>query len=214
MNVNNILIIIVAYLLGSIPTAVWYSKLFFGKDVRTQGSGNAGFTNMVRLAGFKKALPVLIVDFLKGFFAVLIAEKFSPGNYNVIILAGIFAILGHVFPIFAGFKGGKGVLTSLGVVFYLYPVIAIIALLTFLLVFFKTRIVSISSLFAALVFLIISLIDYTSTQKWINNKYYMIFAALMVAIVFITHRSNIQRLIKKEELSFKDSQSEGDEEDE
>jgi len=194
---------IFSYLLGSIPTAVWISKAFCGFDIREKGSGNAGFTNVLRVCGLKYAIPVGIVDLLKGFIPVILAKFLYPLDYNIHVIVGLYTVLGHIFPIFASFKGGKGVFTSLGVMVGLFPVYSFVALLVFLIVFYISKIVSLSSLSATLIFVIISVIDYLKFSKYINNKIYLYFVILVGTLIFITHRSNIKRLIKGEELSFK-----------
>ncbi len=202
-SVDFFIVIISAYLLGSIPTAVWWGKFLTGVDIRTIGSGNAGFTNTIRLCGFKKAIPVFIVDTLKGTCAILIAKKFFPETEIVHILSAIVVIIGHLYPIFAGFKGGKGVLASLGAVIGIYPVFAGISMIGFFAVFFKTRIVSASSLTAAVILSICAITDYIKFHKFIDGCEYLVFAIFLTTMVFYTHRKNISRLLKGEESSFK-----------
>lgn len=204
MNIVNVLIVIVgAYLLGSIPTAVWVSKFACGVDVRTQGSGNAGFTNTIRLCGFKKAIPVFFIDMLKGVFAILLAKYFFPETEIIHIITAFVAIIGHLFPVFAGFKGGKGVLTSLGIIVGMYPLIALLVFIIFLLVFFKSKIVSLSSLTASLFLSVFVIIDWKFFRYYTTSLEYLIFALFITTMVFYTHRKNISRLLKGEESSFK-----------
>ena len=130
--VNFLVFGCVAYLLGSIPTAIWVGKRFYGLDVREHGSKNAGATNTFRVLGKKPGILVLIVDVLKGLAAVLLPQLLLDSSLehndlvNIKIVSAITVILGHVFPLFAGFKGGKGVATSLGVIFALHPPAALI----------------------------------------------------------------------------------------
>src|ERR1700740_2919718 len=150
INYPDILLILSAYVLGSIPTAVWIGKLFYGIDVREFGSGNAGATNTFRVLGKKAGIPVLIIDILKGFGAVCLAHF---GNYSVgapefinfQIALGVSSLLGHIFPILAGFRGGKGVATLLGVVLAVQPGAASLALVVFLIVLLSFNYVSLAS---------------------------------------------------------------------
>ena len=188
-----------AYLLGSIPTSVWIGKLFFNIDVREFGSGNAGATNTFRVLGKKAGIPVLIIDILKGSAAVALSYSsgFDPGSdffINFQIALGVASLIGHIFPIFAGFRGGKGVATLLGVVICIHPVACSIALLVFLAVLFTTRYVSLSSMSAGLSFPIILNVIFKN-----DNPNLMIFSILVAVILVITHRKNITRLLNKQE---------------
>jgi glycerol-3-phosphate acyltransferase PlsY len=150
-------LLVAAYFLGSIPTAVWWGKRYYGIDVREFGSGNAGATNTFRVLGKKAGIPVLCIDIVKGTLAVLLAH-FSPYTFdtnefvNLELGLGIAALVGHVFPIFAGFRGGKGVATILGVVICLTPITSLMVLGVFLIVLLATRYVSLSSMTAGLSF--------------------------------------------------------------
>ncbi len=197
---------ILAYLIGSLPTAVWAGKWWRGLDVREHGSGNAGATNAMRVLGPRVGLVVLLIDALKGVAAVALASMVhayftSPGWYVVFqILLGAMAILGHVLPVFASFKGGKGIATLLGVVFILFPEAFLICLVVFLAVFLSTRYVSLGSLAAAIALpiVVIWVKDVTLLPK-------VIFAISIALFVPITHRNNIKRLIqgKENRISFK-----------
>lgn len=206
-DLNLWVVIVSSYFLGAIPSAVWFSKWLAGIDIREHGSGNAGFTNMIRVCGVKKSIPVVVIDLFKGIVVVLLAKHLFPQHPNIHILSGVIAIIGHIYPIFAGFRGGKGVLTALGVVFGLFPIFAVISLATFLLVFHISKIVSIGSLSAATALLAISVADYIQFGIYMDNIYYLIVACVIFAVVFITHRANILRLIRREELSFKKKKS-------
>jgi len=145
------LLIFTAYLLGSIPTSVWIGKSFYGIDVREFGSGNAGATNTFRVLGKKAGIPVLIIDILKGTAAVALAylsgfEQQSDEFINLQLGLGIAALIGHIFPVFAGFRGGKGVATILGIVVCIVPVSCSLVLVVFLIVLFSTRMVSLASM--------------------------------------------------------------------
>lgn len=188
-----------AYLFGSVPTSVWIGKLFFNIDVREFGSGNAGATNTFRVLGKKAGIPVLIIDILKGSAAVALSYSsgFDPNSdffINFQIALGVAALLGHIFPIFAGFRGGKGVATLLGVVICINPVASSIALLVFLAVLFTSRYVSLSSMCAGISFPII-------LNVFLHNDNFTltIFSVLVSVILVITHRKNITRLLNKQE---------------
>ncbi|HNT93716.1 MAG TPA: glycerol-3-phosphate 1-O-acyltransferase PlsY, partial [Bacteroidales bacterium] len=137
---SAILAIVLAYLAGSIPSAVWAGRLFHGVDVREHGSGNAGATNTVRVLGWKTGIPVLIFDLFKGWLAAMLPEflQAAPeGSETLMILqiaCGLAAIIGHVFPLFAGFRGGKGVATTFGVLLALHPLLTLTCAGIFLLV--------------------------------------------------------------------------------
>ncbi len=197
------LYVLLAYLLGSIPTSVWIGKVFYNIDVREFGSGNAGATNTFRVLGKKAGIPVLIIDILKGSLAVSLSflsvyEINSSGFINLQLALGIAALIGHIFPIFAGFRGGKGVATILGVVFCILPLACSLSLLVFLVVFLSSRIVSLSSMVAGISFpIILNLVLHN--ENWIL----IIFSIVVSALLIIPHRKNITRLLKKEESKVK-----------
>lgn len=185
-----------AYLLGSIPTAVWVGKRFFGLDVREHGSKNAGATNTFRVLGKKPGIIVLFVDILKGLLAVLLPQLLLPSEIhynelvNIKITAAIFVILGHVFPLFARFKGGKGVATSLGVIFALHPPAAFICLGIFLFVFLITHFVSLGAIITSVCFPILIILVFKETSFSL-----IVFAIVIGIAVVVTHKKNIKRLI-------------------
>lgn len=187
---------IIAYLLGSIPTAVWVGRAKYGIDVREHGSKNAGATNTFRVLGKKAGITVLSIDVLKGFTASFIPYVLSVGEWQseklitVQILASILAVVGHVFPILAGFRGGKGVATSLGVIIGLHPPAAGICIAVFLIVFILSNYVSLGAICAALTFPVSIYFIFGITSVWLNG-----FAILLSALVIIAHRKNIKRLI-------------------
>jgi glycerol-3-phosphate acyltransferase PlsY len=186
-----------AYLLGSIPTAVWVGKRFYGLDVREHGSKNAGATNTFRVLGKKPGIVVLLVDVLKGLVAVFLPQFFlsSVVNYNELInlkiIAAIFVILGHVFPLFARFKGGKGVATSLGVIFALHPPAAFICLGIFLIVFLISHFVSLGAIITAICFPLLIILVFKETSFSL-----IVFAIVIGVAVVVTHKKNIKRLIE------------------
>lgn len=194
--ITDFLAAIPAYFLGSIPTAVWIGKMKYGIDVREHGSQNAGATNTFRVLGKKAGKVVLGIDVLKGILAVLIPFFFLPYSFDaptlthVQLAASFLAVLGHVFPVFANFKGGKGVATSLGVIVGLQPIAALICLIVFLLVFISSKYVSLGSITAALCFAILLWLAFP-----IHTIALPIFGSLLAFIVIFAHRKNIQRLI-------------------
>jgi glycerol-3-phosphate acyltransferase PlsY len=201
MNIYEItLAFILAYLLGSIPSAVWIGKLVHNIDVRQHGSGNAGAANVIRVLGWKTGIPVMIIDLAKGWTAAMLPQFFNiapPGSaliINLQILTGVTAIIGHIFPLFAGFRGGKGVATVFGVLLAIQPLLTICCLGVFLAVLLITGIVSVSSMstgiaFPALLFLLFD------TPSLI----FKIFSVFVAIALLITHRKNIDRLLKGEE---------------
>ena len=159
MNIPMILVaVILSYLLGSIPTAVWVGKIFHGIDVREHGSGNAGATNVIRVLGWKSGIPVMIVDIAKGWFAAYLpvllhlAEPGSAQLVNIQIITGLTSIVGHVYPVLAGFKGGKGVGCTVGVLIALHPLLTLSCLVVFLTVLLITGYVSVASMSMGIAF--------------------------------------------------------------
>lgn len=198
-EISNLLLLLFAYFLGSIPTAVWVGKLFYGIDVREFGSGNAGATNTFRVLGKKAGIPVLIIDIIKGLFAVYLSyfssfELESNSYINLQIALGVASLLGHIFPVFAGFRGGKGVATLLGVVLGILPAAACIAILIFLVVLFAFKYVSLASMSAGLAFPIIVLLIFKEV-----NVTLLTFSIVVAFLLIITHKKNISRLIQKKE---------------
>jgi glycerol-3-phosphate acyltransferase PlsY len=200
ISYSNLTLILMAYMLGSVPSAVWVGKMLYGIDVRDYGSGNAGATNTFRVLGKKAGLPVLIMDILKGFLAVKmvwLTGKYLPDTQQFINLElslGIASLLGHIFPIFAGFRGGKGVATLLGILCAVHIGAAVICIGVFVLTLILTQYVSLSSMMAALTFPISIMFIYHETVPGLN-----IFAMFVCILVFITHQKNIERLLRGEE---------------
>ena len=195
----NVLLIVAAYLLGSIPTAVWIGKAFYDIDVREHGSGNAGATNTFRVLGKKAGVPVLTIDILKGWLAANLAyiNGYDIGSeefVNLQLALGLVALMGHIFPIYVGFKGGKGIATLLGVVLAIQPYAALVAIGVFLMIFLSTNYVSLSSIVAAITFPIITIIIFHAKVQSL-----IMFSMFIAVIVLITHQKNIERLLKGEE---------------
>lgn len=197
---KEVLLIVIAYIIGSIPTALIVSKKFFGIDIREYGSGNMGATNTFRILGSKYGSMVMVFDILKGMAAVSLYQ-FIPSHLhnetfatNLMVGLGLAAVLGHVFPIFAQFRGGKGVATLFGMMLALQPLIAASCIGVFLSVLFLTRYVSLSSILAGLSLPICVL--------WIWNDdvvLYRIFAVLVAAMIVLTHQKNIMKILKGNE---------------
>jgi len=199
LTVDIAIYILIAYLLGSIPTAVWIGKLFYKVDVRQQGSGSAGATNTIRVLGLKAGIPVLIFDAFKGWLAVtlgMISKIGLNSEYFALFLVAlaIAAVLGHVFPVYARFKGGKGVATLLGIAIALFPFEIIILVGIFIIVFISTRYVSLASITASVSFPFISYFIIGT-----HELAYIIFAVIVAFFVPLTHIKNIKRLIKGKE---------------
>lgn len=192
-------LLVSAYLVGSIPTAVWWGKRFYGIDVREFGSGNAGATNTFRVLGKKAGIPVLIIDIVKGLLATSLAflspYAFDTNQFvNLELGLGIAALVGHIFPVFAGFRGGKGVATILGVVICLTPFTSLLVLFVFLSVLIVSKYVSLSSMIAGISFpLILNLVLKN------NNETLMTFSIFVAVMLIVTHKKNITRLWKRQE---------------
>ncbi len=192
--------VVLAYLLGSIPTAVWVGKIFYQTDVREHGSGNAGATNTFRVLGKKAGVFVLLFDVFKGVLAVLLASYFSgfePGEVRFVnyqLALGVAALLGHIFPVYAGFRGGKGIATLLGIMLAVHPQAAGSCIAIFLVVFLLTRYVSLGSIVASICFPLIVILVYQSRVPSL-----VIFSVFIAVMVIITHQKNIERLIRRDE---------------
>ncbi len=206
-----IIVAIIAYLIGSINFSIIISKKVAGFDVRQKGSGNAGTTNVLRSVGKKAALITLICDILKGVVAIGIALLVGNIVQNVdkallVQLAGIFVVVGHTFPIFFGFKGGKGIATSLGILLMTNWQIGLICLVFALVLMAITRMVSVGSIAAAILFpVLVIFIDQNYIVPDANNWKYLIFSIVLCLIVLFNHRENIKRILNGTEnkISFK-----------
>ena len=199
-------IILLSYLAGSIPTSIIMSKLTRGIDIRKHGSGNAGATNAIRVLGWKIGLFVMLIDVGKGVLATLLISQIRIDTLSIDsdliqIIAGVSAIFGHIWTIFAGFKGGKGVGTAAGMLFSLYPLAGLICLGVFAIVILIVRIVSVSSMAAAASLPFVIYIMQKFMNYSISNElfYFSIFIAILI---IFTHRSNIKKLLKGEENRF------------
>jgi acyl phosphate:glycerol-3-phosphate acyltransferase len=196
----EVLLIVLAYLIGSIPTAIWISKYFFDIDIREYGSGNAGATNTFRVLGSKWGSFVMIVDVLKGVIAtslwILIPfylnDEFDRTNFMVGL--GLAAVLGHIFPVWADFRGGKGVATLFGMILAIQPIVALYCVGVFILVLYLTRFVSLSSILASVAFAVLILFIFNEKEP-----IYRGFAIAVALLVVLTHQKNISRLLRGSE---------------
>jgi glycerol-3-phosphate acyltransferase PlsY len=196
--VNPWLLLGLAYLVGSVPTSLWVGRGFFGVDLREQGSGNLGATNTFRVLGWRAALPVAAIDMFKGWLPVAAFVGWGGvSDFRWVLAFGAAAIVGHVFSIFAGFRGGKGVATSAGVFFGLAPTAAGVCLALFVVLVGVTRIVSVGSLAAAAALpLMIALTPHRGGSALLG------FSIALSAFVIWSHRANIGRLRRGEENRF------------
>ncbi|MEC8610468.1 MAG: glycerol-3-phosphate 1-O-acyltransferase PlsY [Bacteroidota bacterium] len=199
----NICMLLVSYLLGSISFSILAGFLLKGIDIRERGSGNAGATNTFRVLGKKAGITVLILDVLKGFLAVSLVwfTDYHPNTemyINIQLALGIAAVLGHVFPVYVGFRGGKGVATLLGFMIAVFPQAAIISIAVFLITLLFTKYVSLGSIVAGLFF---PFGVYFLSQTVLPTM--MIFAIFVPVVLITTHQRNIERLIRGEENKIK-----------
>ena len=215
-----ILLIITSYLLGSIPTGLILGKVFKNIDIREHGSGNTGATNAVRVLGFKLGIWAFIFDFLKGGMVMgflwwtNLEQFYILGPFNTEILYGAVAAIGHVFPVYLNFKGGKAMATTAGIIFFIEPLIALLAIITFVLVFLKRKIVSIASLSAAGMTLVLMLFRpllysfFSDFFAGLTNKNLQTYAleslvvSLIGILILVRHMSNLKRLGQGKELHF------------
>jgi acyl phosphate:glycerol-3-phosphate acyltransferase len=199
-----VITLLLSYVAGSIPTAVWVGKIFFHLDVREHGSKNAGATNAIRVFGWKAGLPVFIFDVFKGWLAVMLssfmfANQLTPDQLVFLKIGSAAAVvMGHVFPMFAGFRGGKGVATLVGVGIALYPLAVWIMLGVFAMILIITGYVSLGSIMAALLFPFIDIFIFKQDNIWLIGL-----AILVAVFIPITHRKNIRRLLSGEESKFR-----------
>ncbi|MFC0184647.1 acyl-phosphate glycerol-3-phosphate acyltransferase [Pseudarcicella hirudinis] len=193
---------VIAYLLGSIPTALWYGEAYFGLDIRKHGSGNAGATNTFRVLGKRAGTIVLLIDAIKGWIATSIAMMLYYSHLidwndceTLKLIFGFAAVLGHVFPAFSNFKGGKGVATLLGMVMSVHAEAALVCMVIFFLVFLASNYVSLGSIIASLAFPVLLVLKTFGNENDLN----IIFGFALFLMVAVTHRKNIVRLLKGEE---------------
>ena len=197
---NEFLLIVLAYLIGSIPSSVWVSKYFFGIDIRDYGSGNAGATNTFRVLGSRWGTIVMIADVLKGVAATslyILLPYYMTSEWdrtNFMVGLGLAAVLGHIFPLWADFRGGKGVATLFGMILAIQPLVAVCCVGVFLLVLYLTRFVSLSSILASIAFAVFILIIFNEKEPL-----YRAFAIAVALLVLLTHQKNITRLLRGSE---------------
>lgn len=195
--------VLLAYLIGSVPSAVWIGKIFHNIDVREHGSGNAGATNVIRVLGYKAGIPVLLFDVFKGWAAVQLSFLFPEGICSsdtlvyVRIGLALAAVIGHIFPVYVGFRGGKGVGTIAGAAIALYPLALLVIFLVFMLVLFISHYVSLSSILASIVFPFA--VFFLTSER---NPGMIGLSVLVAVFIPLTHRKNIQRLIHGKENRF------------
>ncbi|WP_432708472.1 glycerol-3-phosphate 1-O-acyltransferase PlsY [Pedobacter sp.] len=203
LSIYSISAVILAYLFGSIPTAVWLGQAFYGVDVREYGSGNAGATNTFRVLGKKAGIAVMTIDILKGFTATKLAyfiglSVTGPQNssqfINYQLALGLAAVLGHLFPVFAGFRGGKGVATLFGMILAVNFPAAMLCVLVFLVVLLTTKYVSLSSICAGFAFPLGIVFLFHST---IRSE--VLYSMCVCVLVLVTHQKNLERLLKGKE---------------
>jgi acyl phosphate:glycerol-3-phosphate acyltransferase len=195
---QEIIYVLLAYCIGSIPTAVWISKYFFNIDIRDYGSGNAGATNTFRVLGSSWGTFVMIVDMLKGaiaaslylFLPQYIGVDNETQRTNFQLILGLTAVFGHIFPIWASFKGGKGIATLFGMVLAIQPIIAVSCVGVFLVVLYCTRYVSLSSILASVALPIFIIFVFHE-----HERFYRIFGVAIALMVILTHQKNITRLL-------------------
>ena len=199
-----ILFILLAYLTGAFPSAVWVGKTFYKIDVREFGSGNAGATNTFRVLGKKAGIPVLFMDIFKGWLAVNYLNFLSEipsaieSQFEIQLVFGIAAVIGHLFPVYTGFRGGKGIATMMGLLIGLHPLAAVCSFGVFVVVFLYSKYVSLGSVLASLAFPIIVILFLNSTNSSLN-----LFAIFVPILSLITHQKNIERLVRGEETKVK-----------
>jgi len=198
LMVQIILVLILAYLLGSIPSGLIIGKVFYKMDIREHGSGNLGGTNTFRTLGVKAGLAVTLADILKGTLAASLPVLFSI-DINP-LLAGVFAVIGHTYPIFAGFRGGKAVATSGGVLLFCSPLLFLTVLVAFFLSLYITKYVSLSSMIAGITAILFALIS-GFVRDWDIPLLIVVF--LLASFVIYRHRANITRIINKTEPKIK-----------
>src|ERR1700688_4192801 len=199
---TEVLLIVLAYFIGSIPTAVWISRYFFDVDIREYGSGNSGATNTFRVLGSKWGTIVMVVDVLKGLLATSLflfipyymhADAESERT-NLMLGLGLAAVIGHIFPIWADFRGGKGVATLFGMILAIQPLVAVCCVGVFLLVLYLTRFISLSSILASIAFAVLILFIFNEKEPL-----YRAFAIAVALLVILTHQKNISRLLRGSE---------------
>jgi len=204
LTTETLLFILLAYLTGAFPSAVWVGKTFYKIDVREFGSGNAGATNTFRVLGKKAGVPVLIMDIFKGWLSVNYIScltnipQSAEAIFEIQLAFGIAAVIGHLFPIYTGFRGGKGIATLLGLLTGLHTEAALYSILVFVIVFVTSKYVSLGSILASIAFPILVILILGSTNVSLN-----LFAFFVPILSLITHQKNIERLLRGEETKVK-----------
>ena len=204
LTTETLLFVLLAYLTGAFPSAVWVGKTFYKIDVREFGSGNAGATNTFRVLGKKAGIPVLIMDIFKGWLSVNYISfltnipESAEAVFEIKLAFGIAAVIGHLFPIYTGFRGGKGIATLLGLLIGLHAVAALYSILVFVIVFITSKYVSLGSIIASTAFPILVILILGSTNVSLN-----LFAFFVPILSLITHQKNIERLLRGEETKVK-----------
>ena len=209
---NMLLMIAISYLMGSIPTSIIAGKLLKGIDIRKEGSGNAGATNVFRVLGWKAGLVVLLIDMLKGWIPTVYVSQLGMDSglgwhaINYQIVAGISAMFGHIWTIFASFKGGKGVGTGAGMIIGLAPVPVLVCIIVFIVTVWLTRFVSLGSILASITFMAVVFVQKFALNQPVPIEL-LIFSVFIPVLIIFTHRANVQRLLKGEEnkIQFKKS---------
>ena len=204
LTTETLLFILLAYLTGAFPSAVWVGKTFYKIDVREFGSGNAGATNTFRVLGKKAGIPVLIMDIFKGWICVNYISFLTnipqtvEAVFEIQLAFGIAAVIGHLFPVYTGFRGGKGIATLLGLLIGLHFVAALYSIFVFVIVLITSKYVSLSSLIASIAFPIFVVLILGSTNLSLN-----LFAFFVPILSLITHQKNIERLLRGVETKVK-----------
>ncbi|MCB0263022.1 MAG: glycerol-3-phosphate 1-O-acyltransferase PlsY [Calditrichaeota bacterium] len=209
---NMLLMIAISYLMGSIPTSIIAGKLLKGIDIRKEGSGNAGATNVFRVLGWKAGLVVLLIDMLKGWIPTVYVSQLGMDSglgwhaINYQIIAGISAMFGHIWTIFASFKGGKGVGTGAGMIIGLAPVPVLVCIIVFIVTVWLTRFVSLGSILASITFMAVVFVQKFALNQPVPIEL-LVFSVFIPVLIIFTHRANVQRLLKGEEnkIQFKKS---------
>lgn len=197
---KELLLIVIAYLIGSIPTALWLGRVYFGIDIREYGSGNSGATNTFRVLGSRWGSLVMVIDILKGVLATslyILLPYYMTDEWdrtNFMVGLGLAAVLGHIFPIWAEFRGGKGVATLFGMIIAIQPIVAACCVGVFMLVLYLTRFVSLSSIMASVAFAVFILFIFNEQEPL-----YRAFAITVTMTVVLTHQKNISRLLRGNE---------------
>ena len=202
LNSEIILFILLAYLTGSFPSAVWVGRTFYKIDVREFGSGNSGATNTFRVLGKKAGIPVLLMDIFKGWLSVNYLSFLSElpsaieNQFEIQLAFGIAAVIGHLFPVYTGFRGGKGIATLLGLLVGLNPIAAIVSIIVFVVVFLISKYVSLGSILASVAFPVV--VFFILDQEDVNSSLEL-FSVFVPILTLITHQKNIERLLRGEE---------------